>query len=186
MLGSFIDDGIMCGPADQVVRANNTLDEAGEENDIQFPLAKAEAYSPSEATREWLRGPGCDGAVRLRTPEGPIPVSDAGIAVLGTPIGTDDFIMATLEAEAQVATHHLQRLSAMEHTQSEHLVLRYCSVNALGHLAKVNRPELTRPAMRRMDEATERELQRIVATELHTRAKTRAPRHRRGSPCAMV
>ena len=165
MTGSFIDDVFMCGPVEDIGRANEELDAGGKADDIEFPLSKAEGYSPSAQSRARMR--------ELRTPEGPLPVSDDGLDllsggtdILGHPVGCDAFVRKTLDIKITKAIRHVEQLRHLNHLQSEALLLRFCANNTITHLAYVNRPELVQPLAIQMDSAVEAEVARFAALQL--------------------
>jgi hypothetical protein len=75
-----------------------------------------------------------------------------GIIVLGTPVGSDDYIkeeMMELVVEKYDVMH--TRLQGMRNAHSQYLLTRYCCCNNLNHWLRTVRPDLVIDAAEHFD-----------------------------------
>ena len=116
----------MGAPAD-VINAFNSLSLCFQELGFNIRHDKCDLYCPD---------------LNISIPDYPVPVKFDGIAILRLPIGTTDFVSSYCSSFADSGNRLCDQLVALNDVQSAFLLLRYCHVPRLNHLARTVCPSL--------------------------------------------
>ena len=75
-----------------------------------------------------------------------IPFINVGFCVLGSPIGSEEFVARMCTAKVGQEKEFLQKLALLQNIQSACLLLRYCGVGKITHLLRTIPPHLRHAA----------------------------------------
>ena len=138
---AYYDDGTLQGPADEVIPAFRALRAKCEEIGLTANLAKCGAYSRD-----------AQAAARVAAELGIRHCVD-GIVVAGTPIGTDEFVKAYVEAKADAACKSVDAvMDTPLPAQDKFMLLRASTQHRTAHLMRVVKWDLTGDAISRVED----------------------------------
>ena len=139
---AYLDDIFMVGQSDHVFSTFVDLKSNFNTLGLQIQDKKCEVFCPPPALNQDM------------SPWRGILVSQAGMMVLGSPIGTDDFIKRSCIEIAESGHHLCNELTTLDDPQSAMLLLRYSHVSRISHLARTIFPESFRAAAILHDQLT--------------------------------
>ena len=123
---SYLDDVFLMGDPDTVLDAFRSLRESFSKINLEIAKSKCEIFSPADS-------------ILIPDSEG-LPVSHNGSIFLGTPVGTPAFISSSCLEFAQSGDLLCEELTNLDDIQSSILLLRFCHVPRLNHLARTVAP----------------------------------------------
>ncbi len=150
---AYLDDVFMVGLPQDVLSALDDLRPAFEAIGLSIANHKCKIYS------------GLDSPCLSSNTASSIPVTSDGTVILGTPIGRDDFIFASCDDTAKSGSQLCDKLVDLGDVQSAMLLLRYCHVPRLNHLARTVSPALLLPAARIHDSLTRKTFTLLMGYE---------------------
>ncbi|XP_062516563.1 uncharacterized protein LOC134191930 [Corticium candelabrum] len=124
---AYLDDVFLVGAPTDVINAFNCLSVCLQELGLNIRHDKCDLYCPD---------------LNISIPDCPVPVKFDGIAILGLPIGTANFVSSYCSSFADSGNCLCDQLVALNDVQSASLLLRYCHVPRLNHLATTVCPSL--------------------------------------------
>ncbi len=149
---AFVDDITFSASADQLVLLFNSLQSNLASYGLSLNCSKSQLYPHSTTI------PIPDNLRQLS-----IPIKSEGIVVLGTPIGTDEFITSFSTSKAQTTPTLLQAISPLN-KQQQLLLARVCIQPRLHHLLRTIQPELLSSAINIHQDAIKIFLQHLLTT----------------------
>ena len=126
---AYLDDIFLVGEKDDVLSSLDYLRPAFSNIGLQISSSKCEIYSPS--------GPLMSGRSDLDA----IPVVSDGTIVLGAPIGKREYVSAASSQYAESGRLLCEQLMKLGEVQSAMLLLRFCHVPRMNHLARLVCPD---------------------------------------------
>ena len=124
---AYLNDVFLVGAPADVINALNSLSVCFQELGLNIHHDKCDLYCPD---------------LNISIPDCPVPVKFDGIAILGLPIGTADFVSSYCSLFADSRNRLRDQLVALNDAQSASLLLRYFHVPRLNHLAGTVCPSL--------------------------------------------
>ena len=98
-------------------------------------------------------------------------ISFEGIIVLGTPVGSPDFVVNSIEEISNKYPNFLPRLTTLD-TQAALTLLRECHLPIYTHMIRMISPDFTLPYARRLDEQIRQTYEKIVNAPTDTSLDT--------------
>ena len=95
-----------------------------------------------------------------------IAINTSGIDILGTPIGTPDYVSACCMDKAKSGTELCSKLLELDDPQSSLLLLRHCHVPSLNHLSRTVIPEQLNKAALIHDDQTYRTFSSVMSLDV--------------------
>ena len=142
-LAAYLDDFFFVAPKDRVCEIvgkwKDAMSRTG--SNLRAHMRKQECFSPASQLEEsfgdadWKRSSG------------------AGTALLGCPIGTEQFERSYWMAEANLACAAIALLRHLRHKQSRMLLLRYCATSRATFMLRASAPVVTKEAAAAYDTA---------------------------------
>ena len=132
---AYLDDVFLLGPSSEVLSALENLRAAFLTVHLEIADSKCEIYSPNlEVNR-----------ISYMTT---IPATNDGTRILGVPIGKPEFVEDACLESAKSRTDLCDKLRDLDDVQSAMLLLRYCHIPRINHLARslAVLPDRSRPA----------------------------------------
>ena len=131
---AYLDDVFVLGDPANVVPALDEIKSMFREINLVVADHKCEIYSPTPAACESLLS------------SVSIPVTSEGVTVLGTPIGSSQFVAEASSSIAEKGDYLCNQLNSLNDLQSSMLLLRYCHIGCLNHLARSIPPNILQSA----------------------------------------
>ena len=150
-VASYLDDAVLAGPRDDVVKAFKVLEQSMSDTGLRIRSDKCEAFCCVRDTDWPLRR---------------IPFVNDGFCVLGSPIGSEEFVARMCVAKVGQEKEFLQKLALLQNIQSACLLLRYCGVGKITHLLRTIPPHLIRHAAQNHDSDVLTSFQSILGCNL--------------------
>ena len=132
---AYLDDMFLIGLERDTLSALALLQPAFSEIGFQISPSKCEIYSPSGSV---TLSDSCLGA---------LPVRHDGTMILGVPLGHIQYFSDSCQHTAHEGNQLCDKLKDLDDTQSAFLLLRYCHVPRMKHLARSVSPESVRKPM---------------------------------------
>ena len=111
----YLDDGVLVGPAQEVMEAWNTLQKTLGEVDLRLNIPKCECWTPPGQTQ-----------LTVQLPTGISKCDAEGFELLGAPVGTEAFCVKVLRNRVERIKGMLTKLRILRDPQSEFALLRSC------------------------------------------------------------
>ena len=143
---AYLDDVILCGPLSSIARALSRLMQhlslLG--SDLVLNMAKCVLWSPSisPSSRRELMASLVDHNI-LDFEAIQCPPCDEGFILLGSPIGSQVFASAHLEANAHSLVSKLERVNGISSISSRLHLLRYCAVPRINNALRTSPPSVS-------------------------------------------
>ena len=165
-LYAFLDDIYVTGPPEHTVGQFAIVREAlARHANIQVHLGKTRAWNSAGE-----EPPGLLEVLPLQDPENPcwtgnwaLPAAEQGVVVLGSPVGSRDFIAAKLAQRLQEQDRLLSRIPRVPELQSAWLLLLYCAAPRSTYLLRTLPPADTAVFAAEHDAAIRRCLATLLA-----------------------
>ena len=150
-IASYLDDIHICGsPASVALACKSILDNALRlRSGLQLNAAKSTIFSLTEDPRECIVNimQGTASSINFsafRTPR-------EGINILGSPLGSSDFISSSISSLEPELSSVSSRLLKFRSTQTAVLLLRFCGPQRIQHFARSCPPSVSVPHLRSLD-----------------------------------
>ncbi|XP_062517793.1 uncharacterized protein LOC134193028 [Corticium candelabrum] len=148
---AYLDDVFLIGSPEETVNAFQDLQCQFESTGLLVSKQKCEAYAMAYPD-EWSVD---------------IAINTSGIDILGTPIGTPDYVSARCTDKAKSGTELCSKLLELDDPQSSLLLLRHCHVPSLNHSSRTVIPEQLNKAALIHDDQTYQTFSSVMGLEMY-------------------
>ncbi len=151
---AYCDDIYLVGSPDNVYAAFDVLRDKLKAIDLTINPSKSLLYLPKHTSFVNDIGESHSEVELARVselaPEG-LPITHDGILVLGSPVGTEEFVVNTCKTTVEEAMCNLTRLLPQAHPQIANVIIRNCVNTIAAYMARTTPSTLARPALRIFD-----------------------------------
>ena len=135
---AYLDDVSLCGPAASVLAASSTLEAQLDNLNLAMNRLKTQAYCTTTRGRAVLATAGFEDTSR-------------GLVVAGVPLGTDDFVCASVTSKVDALLTQIDTLQEFPSHQAKNLLMRFCVLPQTSYITRSISPKFTVPALQGLD-----------------------------------